>query len=283
MGATLSRAATTVLLVVSAVVLALHLSACSLASRAAVAGHPSPGVRAHAGQSGPHALDLMPTSPPKTERDGDQSPVDSAGSVQVSAGGSRIAFESDRDGVHGVWIARRDGEGARRVSGSRIAVRPTWSPDGEQLAFLARPQKRDEWSLWVTDAAGDAPPRKLATAGAGLRPGFAWFPDNHQICYGSDGWLIVVDSRAAGTRAFRMPSESARVVGVPAVSPDGRSIVFAVAGEGAWLASMRDGSVTQLVSERDVDAFAWAPGGRQVAFRTARDGQWRVQIVRNER
>ncbi len=269
---------------VAGAVLVLQLAACSMAGRTLAPRYPSadPAVRAREQKVLQHPLDLMPPVPSRTERDGDQSPAEQNGNVQVSPDGSRIAFEADRDGVHGVWMARRDGDGARRVSGSRFAVRPAWSPDGERLAFLARPAKRDDWAVFVADADGDGPARRLPSTGASLA-GIAWFPDSRHICYGSDAWLIVVDTSAAATRAFRLPSESGRIVGVPAVSPDGRSVVFAVAGDGAWIVSVRDGAMTQLVSERDVDAFAWAPGGRQVAFRTARDGQWRVQIVKDER
>lgn len=275
MGAPSFRTVNVILLVVSAVLLALQLSACSMATRAVAARQP-------AAAATQRPLDLMPSPTARTERDADQVAGEASGTV-VSPDGTRIAFESNRDGVHGVWMARRDGEGARRVSGNRLAVRPTWSPDGERLVFLARLAKRDDWGIWVAEAAGDAPARKLASAGASAAVGLAWFPDSRHICYGSDEWLVVVDTEAAATRAFRLPTESARIAGAPAVSPDGRSIVFAVAGDGAWIVSMRDGSMTQLISERDVDAFAWAPGGRQVAFRTARDGQWRVQIVKNER
>jgi Tol biopolymer transport system component len=56
-------------------------------------------------------------------------------------------------------------------------------------------------------------------------------------------------------------------------------VVFAVAGDGVWMVVL-DGRMHRVISEGDVDAFAWAPGGRQIAFRTARDGQWKLQIVR---
>ncbi len=146
--------------------------------------------------------------------------------------------------------------------------------------FLARESKRaDAWNIWIADPEGPAP-RKLTSGASVSLAGAAWFPDSRHICYGSNDWLVVVDTTSNTARAFRLPDHSSRVVGAPAVSPDGRRIVFAVAGEGAWMASLADGTVAQIATERDVDAFAWAPGGRQIAFRNARDGQWKVRIIK---
>jgi len=228
---------------------------------------PQPGVGPASGRRSPSRL------PPPAS-------LEATGSLRASPDGKWIAFESDRDGVHGVWIAQPDGGGARRVSGRRFALQPRWSPDGTRLMFLARDSTRaDAWNIWLADPEHLAP-RKLTSAGTVSRAGASWFPDSRRVCYGSDNWLVVVDTDSNTSRAFRLPGDSGRIVGVPAVSPDGGLVAFAVEGEGAWMASLADGAITQVVAERDVDAFAWAPGGRQIAFRNARDGQWGVRIVR---
>jgi TolB protein len=68
--------------------------------------------------------------------------------VQPSPDGARIAFDSDRDGERGVYVANRDGTGVHRVSGPGFAAVPTWSPDARRIAFIrgesARPQV---WNL----------------------------------------------------------------------------------------------------------------------------------------
>ncbi len=256
------------------------------ATRGVVAHGPRP-VRSQGARVLQRPLNLMPSWPPDAPADprtGAQKATSSAPEGAVTSPDKAwIAFESDKEGMHGVWVARPDGEQARRVSGRRLASLPKWSPDGKSLVFLAHTAKhRDDWAVWVVEVP-DGTPRKLTSTASAAIAGFAWFPDGRHICYGNNEWLIIVDTSDATTRAFRPEDESARIVGVPAVSPDGRSIVFAVAGDGAWMASMRDGSLTQVVTEEDVDAFAWAPGGSQIAFRTAHDGQWKVQVVRIEK
>jgi Tol biopolymer transport system component/DNA-binding winged helix-turn-helix (wHTH) protein len=72
-------------------------------------------------------------------------PVRAAGSTrfewdaQVSPDGGRMAFISDQSGAAEVWIAWRDGSGARQLTefGGPYTHSPRWSADGRQLAFVA--------------------------------------------------------------------------------------------------------------------------------------------------
>ena len=52
------------------------------------------------------------------------------GTCVPSPDGKQIAFDSDRDGTRGVYVADADGQRVRRVSGEGYAAVPSWSPDG---------------------------------------------------------------------------------------------------------------------------------------------------------
>jgi Tol biopolymer transport system component len=56
---------------------------------------------------------------------------------QYSPDGKRIAFESDRSGVHGIWISDADGSHAVELLPREGAASGTahWSPDGQRIAF----------------------------------------------------------------------------------------------------------------------------------------------------
>jgi Tol biopolymer transport system component len=197
--------------------------------------------------------------------------------IRISPDGRWVAYEAELGGVHGVWIARRDGSDARRVSGTSFASFPAWSPDGSRLLFVARQFVRsDTWTLWTLEMR-TARASRVASVGGVRIAGISWFPDNRRVCYGSEDRLVVLDIASGSTRILHVPSD-APIVGVPAVSPDGGRVVFAVT-DAVWIASLVDGRVQRLFNEPDVDAFAWAPGGGQIAFRTAHDGQWKLYIV----
>ena len=72
--------------------------------------------------------------------------------VRLSPDGKQVAFDSDRDGERGVYVADADGRGVRKVSGDGYAAVPTWAPDGRRLAFLrAEPLRPRVWNLWLLD------------------------------------------------------------------------------------------------------------------------------------
>ncbi len=268
--------ATTWLLGVAVVIGAAVLPGCSTARGPLLARNP----RTRPTSSLTQRFDLANPSSGPVRRDVPIGPVDATSGVMPSPDGKWVAFESDEDGVHGVWVARPDGEQAHRVSRTRVALQPRWSPDAARLMFLGRDVRRGgPWNIWIVES-DTASARKLTAGGGVPDAGASWFPDSRHICYGSGNWLVVVDTDDDTTRSFRLPDDAGRIVGVPAVSPDNRRVVFAVDAEGAWLVSLADGAMTQIIAERDVDAFAWAPGGRQIAFRTGRDGQWKVRIVK---
>ena len=67
----------------------------------------------------------------------------------------------------------------------------------------------------------------------------------------------------------------------PAVSPDGKSIVVAVAGDRAhdlWLLDLVRGSRTRLTFEGDNTSPAWTPDGKSVVFYSVRHGQGAVYM-----
>jgi eukaryotic-like serine/threonine-protein kinase len=118
-----------------------------------------------------------------------QNPLDLSGDSAVdddqpafSPDGERIAFRSSREGG-GIFVMGRTGEAARRVT--HMGFKPTWSPDGTQLAFTTEnvelnPQNSQSASeLWtVTVNTGET--RRLNDGDAVLA---SWSPHNQRIAY----------------------------------------------------------------------------------------------------
>ncbi len=196
----------------------------------------------------------------------------------MSPNGQWVAFEQERGGVHSVYIAHHDRSGATRISGARYAALPAWSPDSSKVVFVEQ-EFRDPvaWGVWQYNTATGRSAH-LASAAAVSMTRAAWFPDGRRVCYGRDDRLVILNVETRRASVFTVPGDR-HIVRTPAVSPDGRRVVFAVTGGGAWLANVDDGRMLSVLDEGDVDALAWAPGGREVALRTANDGRWRVQIV----
>jgi Tol biopolymer transport system component len=198
--------------------------------------------------------------------------------AQPSPDGTSIAFDSDRDGERGVYVADRDGTRVRRVSGPGYAALPTWSPDGTHLSYVrAEPGHASVWNLWLQPVSGGAAQR-LTSYRVGQTWNASWFPDNRRIAYSHEDRLYVLDTVTREARAYQTPV-AGRLVRTPAVSPDGSKIVFQVYRAGAWMLDLKDGSMQCVLADPTAEEFAWAPDGRRLAFHSRRDGQWGVYVL----
>jgi Tol biopolymer transport system component len=198
--------------------------------------------------------------------------------VQPSPDGRMIAFDSDRDGERGVYVAGTDGTNVRRVSGNGYSAVPTWSPGSDQLAFIrAEPGNPRVWNLWLLSL-GSGTTRRLTSFPYGQTWSASWFPDGRRICYTHEDRVIIQDLSTGATREFASPV-ARQLVRTPAVSPDGTKVVFQVFKNGAWLLDLNDGTMRCVLTDPTAEEFAWAPDGRRVAFHSRRDGQWGIWMM----
>jgi Tol biopolymer transport system component len=198
--------------------------------------------------------------------------------VQESPDGSQLAFDSDRDGERGIYVAASDASNPRRVSGSGYAAIPHWSPDGSRLVFVrAEPTHRKVWNLWTTDVATGELTR-LTSHSLGQPWGGSWFPDGRRLAYSYEDRLVILDTQTGAERVFASPLRR-RLVRTPAVAPDGGAIVFQVYRDGIWALRVADGSMRRILDDRSAEEFAWSPNGAAVAYHSHRNGEWGIWLM----
>ena len=188
--------------------------------------------------------------PPVGPSDPPQSPAPPA--AQRSTG--PIAFVSDRDGTEQIYLANEDGSAVTRLTPGHW---PTWSPDGQRLAF----HRTD--GIYVINVDGSG----LRYLTRGWDPD--WSPDGRSIVFRDPTFSITtIDVNGANVRRL---SESTYGDTAPAWSPDGRRIAFNVGGstpdcppEGLWSMNA-DGSGLQLINCY-VTLPAWSPRSPEIAF-----------------
>ena len=188
----------------------------------------------------------------------------------------RIAFASDQEGGLAVYVAEvgPDGEmdraSLRRVSPEGwYAAYPTWSPDGEQVAYVV--WREEEVAVWVSSADGSDQVRVsgLVTDVSSLTP--SWSPDGTRLAFVSqplpnagDGLKTTVHiARADGEGVERSLPLGEFVVAGMEWSPTEEVLLLVAAPAGgrssAYLLPI-DGGEMRMFHER-ATAADWSPDG----------------------
>ncbi len=200
--------------------------------------------------------------------------------VTMSPDGERIAWDSDRDGVRGVYVANADGTNPRRISGNGHSIVPSWSPDGTRVAFVrAEPHRPRVWNIWIADVeSGDL--ERVTDHEVGQPWGASWFPDGHRLAYSLEDRLMIADLDSGMSRGYRSPRPG-QLVRTPAVSPDGRQIVFQVHRDGVWLLDVERARMRRILTDATAEEFVWSPQGDAIAYHARTGGSyglWRLAL-----
>ena len=156
-----------------------------------------------------------------------------------SPDGTRIAFQTYRDGNAEVYAMNADGSGQTNLSNSPdYDGEPFWSPDGSKIAFTSR--RSGGYRIWVMAADGSNPVM-LSLQNYSENP--VWSPDGSQIAYdadndGDDGqevWSMNADGSA---QTMRVEGYTGITNWANGWSPDGAWLTYTnislIYYEGVW-------------------------------------------------
>ncbi len=185
-----------------------------------------------------------------------------------SPDGTRIAFQSNRDGNDEVYVINADGSGLVRLTNNAAwDGGPAWSPDRTKLAFASSRDGGTE--IYVMNPDGSGITRVSSEQADERSP--AWSPDGTRIAIISarDGHDQVYVMNADGSGITRLTDDPAGNV-EPSWSPDGTRIVFRSNRDGnsqIYLMNADGSALTRLTNNVDNDVQpAWSPDGSRIAF-----------------
>jgi TolB protein len=209
-----------------------------------------------------------------------RSPNSSERYPSCSFDGSMIAFNSDRDGTHNLFVMDRDGKKARQLTHEKVPVvagMQSWTGDGKWIYF----------GLF-----GDGPPRmcRIHPDGSGFdvihRGGIdpAVSPDGKTVVFARElpGGHCLFTADGDGKNERQLTMHGNPFAGVHAAwSPDGRFIIFADnVGDSLELFRLSaDGKdlnqLTHFGSGRAATSPSVSPDSRLVSFRLCDEVYWR--------
>ncbi len=148
--------------------------------------------------------------------------------------GDRIVYADTHDG--NLYLAASDGTDIVRLTDTEAVDRyPTWSPDGQQIAFARRLETG--WDLHTIDLRTE-PPKLTRRTTNGVYVGHpAWSPDGQRLAFDMfyDGQAEIAVLDLATGVLTRLTERDGNDL-IPAWSPDGTRIAFGgePAGSGNW-------------------------------------------------
>jgi Tol biopolymer transport system component len=203
----------------------------------------------------------------------------------LSPDGKRFAYWAAHGDPHPVlWVGALAGAQSDDVAIGREAFMPTFSPDGNQLAFVGavfQPgQTIGRISVYVVDATGGAatPIDLLAQkdpAGVITHPaqcnGPSWSPDGKRLAFATDTGVTIYDLAAHTLHA--LTSNQSAWTCEARWSPDGSTIAYIAGGADGQAQLMKvpcDGGTPVAIAAVDGAAgdasFRWSPDGADLAY-----------------
>jgi len=194
----------------------------------------------------------------------DHDAIDSA--PAVSPDGTRIAFESDRDGNFEIYVMDVSGRNVVRLTNDPAAdTAPAWSPDGRRIVFTSDRDNRASADVYVMNADGSGIER-LTDDLANWAPQFA--PDGRRLAVQVGRDVVLIDLADGSRRRLTADPQNGMN---PTWSSDGQRLAFvSTRNRRAEIFTMNaDGSDQQVLVTMATGSVIdprWSPDGTHVAF-----------------
>lgn len=227
-------------------------------------------------------------------------------------------FHYSKDSVKGIYkikrVDRQSGETKVLIEGMGGAIRPTPSPDGTKLAYIARDEFQS--SLYIYDIKSGSRQKiygqldrdmQETWAIHGVYPSMAWTPDNKAIVFWAGGQLrrlalatgqaevipftIRTTKKVQKALRFDQPIDQdefqVKMLRQVQISPNGEQVAFEALGK-IWIRTLPDGKPQRLTQQDDHFELypQWSRDGKKLVYTTwddQRQGSIRLVNARTGR
>ncbi len=186
--------------------------------------------------------------------------------LAFSRDGRKIAYSmSEADGSSQLWLADRDGSGARKLTdGFALNTSPSFSPDGKQLAFVSN--RAGNPQIYIMGVEGGAAKRITFQGNYNQTPD--WSPRGDLIAFTARDERNVFDIFTVNpttNEIVRLTQDQGNNE-EPSFSPNGRLLIFSSTrtGKSQLFVMSADGNAQRQITREAVDSFTpvWGPSSK---------------------
>jgi TolB protein len=182
-----------------------------------------------------------------------------------SPDGTRIAFSSNRAGMHHIYVVNGDGSSVTQITTANADdTEPAWSRDGKRIAFVRALEGNRE--IYVVNVDGSNETRLTFNPGVDVSPN--WSSDG-RIFFTSTrdgrGEIYVMNADGGGVSRFTTTGAKS-----PASSPDGSKVAFlsmSLPYQSPVFVADPNGANARMATKDPLSAFwpCWSPDGASIA------------------
>ena len=208
--------------------------------------------------------------------------------VTADATEGTVAFSSNRDGDHEVYLMNSDGSNVRQLTHNtrRYDWLPAWSPDATRIAFTS--DRDGDFEIFTMKADGTNQHQLTHNHRYDLAP--SWSPDGAQIAFTRDletGAEVFLMNSNGGNQQ-RLTFNDHHQAALPSWSPDGTRIAFNryLDRDADVFVMNADGSNRRQISDNDhqdwISTAAWSsyiPSTGSDLFSDVPEGHWAEEEI----
>jgi TolB protein len=210
---------------------------------------------------------------------------------QWSPDGTEIAYVYRGANFSDIFVMQADGSSPRRLTRGQSSslgdndwsFRPTWSPNGAQLAFINDSNSYHP-AVWLVNKDGSGMRQLIGQAAYfEAADALSWSPDGRRLAVASFGQELSQVVLYDVSRGIGQPfTDAPRGAIDPAWSPDGALLAYAVRESGRMdirFRRLEGGSEVEVSRAGYARAPAWSPDGRRLAYLSSKKGSFELYVV----